>query len=51
MTKNEQELIDLIRNNDNPQYAVVTAIDIICQYIKQRESSQAPSAVVPPGLS
>ena len=44
MTKNELELIDLIRTNDNPQKAVVTAIDIICRYIKQRESSQEPPA-------
>jgi hypothetical protein len=44
MTKNEQELLDIIRTNDNPQRALMTAIDIICQYIKQHESSQEPSA-------
>ena len=35
MTQNEQELLDIIRTNDNPQKALMTAIDIICQYIKQ----------------
>ena len=49
MTKNEQELIDLIRNNDNPQQAVMTAIDIICQYIRQHGSLRVPPAADPPG--
>ena len=34
MTKNEQELINIIRTSENPQQAMVTAIDIITQYIK-----------------
>ena len=38
MTKNEYELMYLIRTNENPQKALLTAIDIICQYIAQRES-------------
>lgn len=44
MTRNEYELMYLIRTNDNPQKALVTAIDIICQYIKQHGSLQEPSA-------
>ena len=44
MTRNEYELMYLIRTNDNPQKALLTAIDIICQYIKQPESSPGPSA-------
>lgn len=44
MTKNEQELMYLIRTNDNPKKALVTAIDIICQYIKLPGSLQEPSA-------
>ena len=35
MTRNEYELMYLIRTNDNPQKALLTAIDIICQYIAQ----------------
>ena len=49
MTKNEHELIDLIRTSDNPQQAVMTAIDIICQYIVQHGSSPTQQAVDPPG--
>ena len=48
MTKNEYELMYLIRTNENPQQAMLTAIDIICQYIKQLESSPEPSAADPP---
>ena len=48
MTKNEYELMYLIRTNDNPQQALITAIDIICQYIKLPGSSQEPSAADPP---
>jgi hypothetical protein len=44
MTKNEYELMYLIRTNDNPQQALMTAIDIICQYIKQPGSLREPSA-------
>jgi hypothetical protein len=44
MTRNEYELMYLIRTNDNPQQALITAVDIICQYIKLRESSQEPPA-------
>ena len=48
MTKNEQELLDIIRTNDNPQYAMVTAIEIICQYIKQHGSLPRLPAADPP---
>ena len=44
MTRNEYELMYLIRTSDNPQKAMMTAIDIICQYIKQHESLQEPPA-------
>ena len=48
MTKNEYELMYLIRTNENPQMALLTAIDIICQYITQHGSSQEPPAADPP---
>ena len=48
MTKNEQELITLIRENDNPGHAMMTAATIILGYLKQHESSEAPTVV---GLS
>ena len=44
MTKNEYELMYLIRTNDNPEKAVLTAIDIICQYIKQHGSLREQQA-------
>ena len=48
MTKNEYELMYLIRTNENPQQAMLTAIEIICQYIKQRGSLQEQQAADPP---
>ena len=40
MTANEIELINLIRENDNPEQALTTAVDIILLYLVQRESSE-----------
>ena len=45
MTANETELINLIRENDNPEQALVTAVDIILLYLTQHESSEAQVAV------
>ena len=50
MTKNELELLDIIRSSDNPQQATMTAIDIICQYIRLRVSSPEPPAADPLGF-
>ena len=40
MTANEQELINLIRENDKPEQALMTAAVIILGYLKQHESSE-----------
>ena len=40
MTANEIELINLIRENDNPSQALATAVDIILLYLAQRGSSE-----------
>ena len=45
MTANETELINLIRNNDNPDKALSTAVDIILLYLVQHESSEGRAAV------
>ena len=45
MTSNELELLGMIRNHDNPQQAIVIAIDTITSFLMQLESSQAPKAV------
>lgn len=45
MTDNEQELINLIRGNDNPEQALMTATAIILDFLKQHESSEAREPV------
>lgn len=47
MTSNEIELINLIRENDNPVQALMTAIIIVQGYLKQHESSveQVPACL------
>ena len=45
MTVNENELIKLIRENDNPDYALMTATVIILNYLRQHESFEEASAV------
>ena len=48
MSKYEKELIDMIRENDNPGQALMAAATIILGYLKQHESSEEQAAV---GLS
>ena len=45
MSENEKELIRMIRENDNPTTALMTAAVIILGFLKQHESSevQAPA--------
>ena len=45
MTDNEKKLIELIRENDNPERALMTAALIVLGYLKQHGSSevQAPA--------
>lgn len=46
MTDNEKELIQMIRENDNPGRALMTAAVIIIGFLKQRESSEGQAAAV-----
>ena len=46
MTQNELELINIIRNSNNPNQAVITATKIILDYLKQLGSSQEQASVV-----
>ncbi len=48
MTENEKELINLIRENDNPSQALMTAAVIVLGYLKQHGSSEVQAAVAPP---
>ena len=47
MTNNEMELITLIRENDNPVQALMTAIIIVQGYLKQHglDSRQDPAGL------
>ena len=45
MTANEQELINIIRENDKPGQALMAAAVIILGYLKQHESSEGQVAV------
>ena len=42
MTENELKLIELIRENDNPEQALATAVNTILSFLEQHESSQVP---------
>ena len=48
MSKNEMELIGLVRENDNPGRALQVAAEVILTYLKQHGSSEGRSAAVPP---
>jgi hypothetical protein len=45
MTENEIELIKLIRENDNPEQALMAATVIILGFLKQHGSSEVQAAV------
>lgn len=49
LCQNEEELLRIIRVNDNPEQAVMTAIDIILDYLRQPESFEARAAAYLPG--
>lgn len=51
MTENELRLINLIRENDNPEEAIVTAVSIITSFLEQQRSSEGQALVYPPGLA
>lgn len=38
MNENEMELLEIIRGNDDPEQAVLIAIDTILKYLAQHES-------------
>lgn len=45
MTENEKALIKLIRENDNPEQALMAATVIILDFLKQHESSEEQELV------
>ena len=48
MSKNEIELLNMIRENDNPEQALMTATQIILDFLKQRESSEVQAVAALP---
>ena len=44
MSENEKELLSIIRENDNPEQAMLVAVEIILGYLKRHESSGSPSS-------
>lgn len=44
MTKNEQELLTLIRENENPEQALLTAVLIIGRVLELSAPYQEPSS-------
>ena len=51
MSENEIELIRMIRENDNPEQALMTAALIVLGQLKQLESSEEQAAVGLRGFS
>lgn len=43
MTENERELINLIRENDNPQQALAIAMELMIDFLKRYEVPQDTS--------
>lgn len=44
MTDNEKELLNIIRENDHPEQALMTAAEIILDFLKQRGSSEGQAS-------
>lgn len=51
ITENEKQLINLIRENDNPELAIMIATAVIVDFLKQHESSEGQAAACLPELS
>ena len=51
MLENEQALIQLIRENDHPDLALMAAATIILGFLKQHESSEEQAVVYLQALS
>ena len=47
MTENEKKLLDMIRNYDDPEQALMIAVDIISKHLVQLGSSEGQVPVVP----
>jgi hypothetical protein len=50
LSENNMELIKLVRENDNPEQALMAAATIIIGYLKQHGSSEEQAAAGLPAL-
>lgn len=50
MTKNEIELIEMIRGYESPETALAVAIEVITDYLRQLGSSEGQAADDPQAL-
>ena len=48
MTDNELELLYIIRNHENPKKALKIALDLIMEFLNEREAPQETSHARPP---
>ena len=48
LTKEEQELIEAIRETKNPSAAIIAAVQIITDFLKQPLSLKEPGDEIPP---
>ena len=44
MTENEIKLIEMIRNHNDPEKALITAVEIILRYLEPPKSFEEPSS-------
>lgn len=47
MSKNDMELVRLIREHDEPEKALLIAIEVITLFLTQHESFEEPAAACP----
>lgn len=45
MTENEMKLLEMIRKNNNPEQALLTAVKVIVDYLNRHGSSESISSV------
>ena len=50
MSKYDMELVRLIREHDEPEKALVIAMEVITSFLTQHGSSEEPSVACPPAL-
>ena len=50
-SENEEKALRMIRENDNPEEAVFTAIKVFAAFLEQLEVTQEPQAVCLQGFS